>query len=105
VGLALATSLSAFLNGGLLLFGLVKNDIYRFRSHWFIYLFQTGLATLAMVIMLKFLAGPADLQMWVQAETGTRVVQLGVLCLGGALTYVLVLLLTGVKPAHFRHSV
>jgi putative peptidoglycan lipid II flippase len=105
VGLALATSLSAFLNAGLLLFGLVKHDIYRFRSHWFIYLFQTGLATLAMVFMLKFLAGPADLQMWVEAETGTRVVQLGILCLGGALTYVLVLLLTGVRPAHFRHSV
>jgi putative peptidoglycan lipid II flippase len=105
VGLALATSLSAFLNGGLLLFGLVKNGIYRFRSHWFIYLFQTGLATLAMVIVLKFLGGPADLQMWVQADTATRLIQLSILCFSGALTYILVLLLTGVRLADFRQSV
>ena len=105
VGLALATSLSAFLNGGLLLFGLVKNGIYRFRSHWIIYLFQTGLATLAMVIVLIILGGSADLQMWVQADTTTRLIQLSILCFSGALTYIFVLLLTGVRLAHFRQSV
>jgi len=102
VGLALATSMSAFINGGLLLSGLWKKGIYQFRFHWLKYLFQIVTASLVMVFVLKFLNGNADLQMWVTASTGKRLVQLSVLCLGGGLSYILVLLLLGVRPSHFR---
>jgi hypothetical protein len=41
----------------------------------------------------------------VQADTATRLIQLSILCFSGALTYIFVLLLTGVRLAHFRQSV
>lgn len=102
-GLALATSLSAFVNGGLLLRELVRSGVYRFHAHWIIYLFRVGVAAVVMVAVLtagNFLGGGAG---WTAADTLTRVLHLAWLCVAGAGSYALALLLIGVRPADFRH--
>jgi len=105
VGLALATSLSAFVNAGLLLWGIVKNGVFRFGRHWFVYLFQTGAATTVMVMILGLFYGSDDMSAWLAADTITRVTRLSLTCVAGAGAYILVLLACGVRPRHFRLSV
>ena len=102
-GLALATSISAFVNGGQLLRGLIKSKVFRFRDHWRKYLFQLGTASLVMVVVLNagnFLGSTAD---WTAADSITRVLHLGWLCLAGVVSYAVTLLLCGLRPSHFRH--
>ncbi len=65
VGLALATSLAAFVNGGLLLRGLQKSGIYRAASAWRIFALQILLANVAMTSCLWLLTQQvADWQRW-----------------------------------------
>lgn len=110
VGLALATSLSAFINGGLLLYGLLRAGVFRFHAHWLIYLFQVATATTVMVLVLGFIyeegfmVGGGDLPAWAAADTLSRVIDLSLLIAAGVASYGLTLLLTGVRLAHFRHS-
>lgn len=104
VGLALATSISAFVNGGLLLYGLLKAQVFRFREHWIIYLFQAAVANLVMVLVLNFFLSDSSPEFWFAADTWSRVLNLGILCIAGVCSYSLTLLLCGVRPSHFRHS-
>jgi putative peptidoglycan lipid II flippase len=103
VGLALATSLSAFINGGLLLFGLLRQGVFRFRVHWIAYLLRIGMAALVMVLVLKLLYGAGDFDVLATAGTVDRVMYLGLLCCAGALAYGLTLLALGVRPVDLRH--
>ena len=105
VGLALATSLSAFVNAGLLLLGLVKTGVFHFRVHWVIYLFQALAANVVMVLVLNFFLSGSSLELWINASTLSRITNLSILCVAGALSYALTLLACGVRPSHFRHSV
>ena len=104
VGLALATSISAFVNGGLLLYGLLKAQVFSFRAHWIIYLFQAGVANLVMVLVLNFFLSDSSPEFWFAADSWSRVLNLGILCIAGVCSYSLTLLLCGVRPSHFRHS-
>ena len=105
MGLALATSLSAFVNAGLLLLGLVKTGVFHFRVHWVIYLFQALAANVVMVLVLNFFLSGSSLELWINASTLSRITNLSILCVAGALSYALTLLACGVRPSHFRHSV
>jgi len=103
-GLALATSLSSFVNGGLLLRGLLQQGVFRFGKHWIAYLMRTGLAVTIMVLVLRMLYGPGDFSTLATAGTVERVWFLFLLCGAGALAFVVSLLALGIRPAHFRHS-
>lgn len=88
-GLALATSLSAFLNAGLLLRLLRRDAGYRPRPGWGRLLGQIFLASMVMAAVLWFVAG--DVGQWAgwswrrRAAALTGLVALGAVCYFGAL--------------------
>lgn len=98
-GLALATSLSAYLNGWLLYRGLRQNGVLVLEPGWIGTLSKTALACIAMTGVLLLL--PA-LPEWFANGTWWRVGQLLLWILVGAAVYFAVLALLGVKPADFR---
>ena len=101
VGLAMATTLSAYLNAGLLLTGLLRVGVYRPDNRWCRYGAQLVLANGAMAGVLIWLA--TDLSLWLEWSLFERVTQTALLIVAGGVTYVTVLMLTGVRPKDFRH--
>ena len=100
VGLALATSLSAWLNAGLLYRGLRRDSALPGPSVPSKWLLQIGLASAAMTLMLWWrLPDQADWTTWVWWERAT---QLGMLCLTGFTIFAASLWLTGARPADLR---
>ncbi len=101
VGLALATTLSAFLNAGLLLRGLLKEGVFHWQSGWLKWLLRMGLANSMMVAFLLWLAGTPE--QWLSFDMWQRVMQMAILVGGGATVYLLVLGVTGMRLRHLRH--
>lgn len=99
-GLALATSLSAWLNAGLLLIGLVRRDAYRRRRGWGRFGLQMIFANLAMVGILLWLRGPVS--DWLSRGAVFRAEHLALLVVAGLGGYLAALGLTGVRLRHFR---
>ena len=97
-GLALATSLAAFLNAGLLFVNLRRRNVYQPRAGWATFLAQLGAANLAMGLVLEFGAG--HLEQWLHASAGARLWHLTWLVTAGAGTYLLAVLAVGIKPRH-----
>lgn len=101
-GLALATSLSAFLNAGLLLGGLIKTGVFRFQSGWLRFALQMALANTLMSVFLVWFAG--DWQQWLDWGTARRAGMMAAVCLGGMSIYALALYIAGMRPADFRRQ-
>ena len=100
VGLALATSLSAWLNAWLLYRGLRRDAVLPDASVPSKWLLQIGLASTAMTLVLGWmLPVQADWTTWVWWERAT---QLGMLCLMGLGVFAASLWLMGVRPADLR---
>ncbi|MEX2470033.1 MAG: murein biosynthesis integral membrane protein MurJ [Pseudohongiellaceae bacterium] len=95
VGLALATSLAAFLNAGLLLAGLRRAGVFRWQPGWGRFGAQLLLANLVMAGYLLWLAG--DWQAWLQMALFERVGRLSLLVVGGIVLYTLCLLAAGLR--------
>lgn len=100
VGLALATSLSAWLNAGLLYLGLRRADVLALEPGWGRYLGKLGLAVVTMGVALYW-ANPAA-ALWQQWPWWQRGGVLALLCLSGGSVYLVVLALTGVRPSQLR---
>ena len=100
VGLALATSLAAFLNAGLLFVNLRRREIYQPGAGWPKFLTQLFVATLAMGLVLWFGAG--DMAQWASASARERLWHLTGLIAGGGGTYLLVALAVGIRPRHLQ---
>ncbi|HSP00803.1 MAG TPA: murein biosynthesis integral membrane protein MurJ, partial [Thioalkalivibrio sp.] len=98
-GLALATALSALLNGGLLYRGLRRDGIYRPSPGWNGFLIRIALGALIMSLALWF-ATPA-LETWGQWSAMDRVMRLMALIALGAAAYGATLLALGVRPRQF----
>ena len=99
VGLALATSLAAWINAGLLLRGLRVQSVLRFQPGWMVFLGRLTLATLTMALALWLTTpGIAEWQQWGWFE---RSVQLALLVLEGLLIYLLLQLLMGTRLRDF----
>ncbi len=94
-GLALATSLSAFLNAFLLFRVLRREGVYSPEAGWAKLMLQVLVANLAMAALLWWGAG--DLQSWFAWSGWQRSMQLLLWIAAGAVLYFAVLLLTGVK--------
>lgn len=101
-GLALATSLAAWLNAGLLYWYLRRDAIFVPRPGWWLYGLRLLLAGGAMAAVLWWLAGPAE--RWYHWQAAARIEHLSVLIAAGFITYALVLLVSGIRPRHFRHQ-
>jgi len=95
VGLAMATSMSAFLNAGLLLFGLLRSDVLRFSRGWTLFLLRVSIASLAMLLLLWLIL--PDMSYWISEGFVSRMVTIVLICLAGAVSYAAVLLCTGFR--------
>jgi len=99
-GLALATSLSAYLNAFLLLRNLRREDAYSPSPGWGRLAVQVGAAGLLMAVALVW-ASP-ELGSWVEADRLRRVGMLAGLIGLGAAVYFAVLLVSGVRLRDLR---
>ena len=98
-GLALATSVSALLNAGLLYRGLLKAGILRPTRGWPRLLLKVVVACALMALLISYFVPP--LELWLQASLLTRCLWLTAAVFGGAMAYVAVLFAVGVRPADF----
>jgi putative peptidoglycan lipid II flippase len=100
VGLALATSLAAWVNAGLLARGLVRVGVFRPEPGWARFGAQLALATAAMALVLV-LGDPSAAQ-WQAWPWWQRVAVLAVLCGAGLAVYVGALWAAGLRPRQLR---
>lgn len=101
VGLAFGTTLSAFVNAGLLWHMLVRRGIWE-PAHVFRRLSGRALiAASVMASMLVFLS-PGDAR-WLEVDIPTRVLWISAVCGGGLAVYVLILRLAGIRPRDLVH--
>jgi len=100
-GLALATSLSAFLNAGLLFVGLRRSGVYHMSSDWLWLLARIILATAAMIGLVAWLN--PDMSTWYDWKFWYRMMILLLLCGAGVAAYVSALFVTGFRLKHMQH--
>jgi putative peptidoglycan lipid II flippase len=98
MGLALATSLAAVLNAGLLLRGLLRVGYYQFQPGWVPYAMRLLLSSACMVAALVWLAH--DGAAWYEWHWSRRVLELGLLCGAGIAVYFASLWLLGTRMHH-----
>ena len=98
MGLALATSLAAFLNAGLLLMGLRADGVFQFQPGWGVFSLRIILANGVLGYFLLTLAG--DWQAWTEWDMLTKVTQLTILVVGGVILYSGMLFGSGLRWKH-----
>ncbi|MBM7071556.1 murein biosynthesis integral membrane protein MurJ [Shewanella sp. 202IG2-18] len=96
VGLAIATTLSAFVNASLLYRGLHISGVYQFSKQTLIYFIKVIIAA-SLMGMLIFHFSPAD-QVWLDKGELTRGAELAKLIALGGISYLVALFLFGIKP-------
>ncbi len=101
VGLALATSLAAMLNAGLLFRGLYRFGIYHPSPGWPRFLLTLLGANLVMAMVLWGFTTYLD--QWLLWSGWQRAGWMLLTCLSGMLVYTLFLLVGGMRPSHLRH--
>jgi putative peptidoglycan lipid II flippase len=97
-GIALATSLSALLNGGLLYYYLRKRAIYLPEQGWRVFFSRLCFANLVMGLWLW--VGAGDISIWISADWIWRSAHLSVLLLSAMVLYFAALWLAGLRPRH-----
>ncbi len=102
VGLALATSLSAYINAMLLYSGLRNNGIFTPQAGWSAWIFRTIIASTAMAATVLWL-NPDAIQ-WSDWSLMQRLGNLLFIIMTGAVTYFLLLWLQGLRPSHLKKS-
>ena len=99
-GLALATTVAAFVNAGLLYRGLRKNGQLARLPGWLVFLLRVAVAGALMAAFLVWLSPP--LNWWLEASVVDRVIRLLLLIGGGATLYFAALFVSGLRPAHLK---
>jgi len=100
-GLALATSLSAWLNAGLLWRGLIKEGVWRWQSGWPVFLLRIGVANAALAGVISWFEPP--LEQWLNADGFQRSADMAILVTAGVAVYFIALAAMGLRVRHFRH--
>jgi len=95
-GLAMATSLGAYVNSGLLLYWLLKADVYRPLKGWSGYILQVTLASGVMAAVLWLFSG--DIELWYAMAFIPRLSWLLLWVVAGAGIFIIMLWLLGVRP-------
>ncbi|WP_353496997.1 MULTISPECIES: murein biosynthesis integral membrane protein MurJ [Vibrio] len=96
VGLAMATALSAFINMALLYRGLHRQNVYRITKKTVGFVVRLVIAVAAMVAVLLWQL--QDMQQWLSWGLSERIVSLTVLIGLGGVTYLVALLILGIRP-------
>lgn len=105
VGLALATSVAAFLNAALLFRQLRKETIYQHTPGWWLFTARLLVSVSTMGIAVIFMAhfvGALDIEVWKMLDAWQRSSRLLSVCFVGALCFALTLLLGGLRFADVR---
>ncbi len=102
VGLAAATALSAFMNAGLLLYGLLKSGVLVWSPGWGIQVVRMLVANSVMAVIICQIMASTD--QWLQMGLWDRVTEMAILVVAGVVTYSLVLILAGLRPKHLKHA-
>ena len=102
IGLALATSISAYVNFFFLLKTALKTKIFVMDKHTFIILIKSLIATLIMSIFILFF----DLtkQTWMNYSFTDRVVNLSLLIISATIIYFAILYLFNTKPKNLKQQ-
>jgi putative peptidoglycan lipid II flippase len=98
-GLALATSLGAFVNAVLLLRKLLKTDVYRPTGRWLLFIVRILLASIAMSIVLYSCVEVAWWNQWGSMQRLLNLIKW--IAIGGSV-YVGVLFIVGFKCHHLK---
>jgi len=101
-GLALATSIAAWVNAGLLFTVLYRKGIYRPQAGWWRFFLQTGLAAGSLAGLLWW--GVPGVSYWIGWGISERAVQLAQWVALGAAMYFLVLRVCGLRLATLWHE-
>ena len=101
-GLALATSLAAYVNSGLLFYFLLKRQAYQIQQGWGAYLCRVGGACLVMGAVLYF--SVPGMETWLGWGVSSRILHLTLWVTLGMLLYVATLWLCGLRPRHMTVS-
>jgi len=102
VGLAIATSLSATLNAGLLWFGLYKGGVYQLQKQSIAVLVRIVCSGLVMAGTLLLFS--PNLTTWTEFSLIEASIQLFVLIIGSVFVYFATNLLLGLRLHHFKVS-
>ena len=98
VGLALATSLSALLNAGLLYIGLRKRKVYIPRAGWTLFLLKMLLPNTVLFLVLFWFT--PSLFEWIEGDVWDRIFMLSGLIIASMMAYFSVLPLVGINVKH-----
>ncbi|EDN67146.1 MviN-like protein [Beggiatoa sp. PS] len=97
-GLALATSLAALLNAGLLYRGLRQQDVFQPQPGWHRLLLRITIASVAMTLLLWW--GSGSLSAWFSMSITERALHLFGWIIAGMGTYFIVLVISGLRLHH-----
>jgi putative peptidoglycan lipid II flippase len=99
-GLALATSISGYINAGLLMFFMMKKQLFTPQKGWSRYSLQLFLANALMGVFLYFAAGP--LKPWLDNVWQWRALHLLYIVIAAVAIYFVALFALGVRLKDFR---
>ena len=102
VGLALATSISAYFNAMLLFWGLKKAGFYQAQPGWWAWIGKLFVANVAMVLAIVMLN--PSIEAWMGFDEWARMGWTGLLVVLGVAIYGISLLLMGIRLRHLRVS-
>ncbi len=97
-GLALATSLAALLNAGLLYRGLRTQGVFQPQPGWGRFLLRIGIASACMVLLLWWGSGP--LSLWLSMDTWARALHLLGWIVAALVVYFASLMILGFRLHH-----
>lgn len=100
IGLAIATSLSAFINMGLLYRGLHMAEVYQMSKNTLFFIVRLLIAGIGMVAVIWYLL--EDMDAWLNWDLLHRAFALAIMIGIGAFAYLLVLFLLGIRPKHLK---
>ncbi|UJF20105.1 murein biosynthesis integral membrane protein MurJ [Vibrio sp. SS-MA-C1-2] len=100
VGLAMATSLSALVNAGLLYRGLHLANVYQVSKTTLLFVLRLVIAGISMACLLGYLM--PDILAWQEWTLLERTLHLFGLIGAGAISYIFVALLLGVRTKHLK---
>ena len=98
VGLAAAVSIAAYANAAMLFISLTRSRVLELQPGWRRLLAQVGLSTAAMTALLVW--GVGDWRGWLQMTIWQQVEQLLLWVIAGLATYVIAMLIVGIRPRH-----
>lgn len=101
VGLAAASTMSAFLNAGMLYTGLHKRGVYRIDRRWLPLLLRYAGANVGMVLVLLWIT--PDASYWLHTHSHWKVPYILGICVAGVAAYFAALFALGFRLREIRH--